>query len=160
MTSQEKFTQDELQKLFGKTIPIEAVNLLWNSPGTTTIGEIRAKLREMAVPHKRKAVVVEEIKAAFDERWPHLVIADNAHDPELNAYFGRLAANILAALDHIAPVGVPFDEVARIELSEIGNIAYNMRQKAAPDPTEASDEFKRISERAERLLTLVRKYPL
>lgn len=43
-----RITQAEMVALFGETMPIEAVTLLWDSPGTKTIGEIRAELRELA----------------------------------------------------------------------------------------------------------------
>jgi hypothetical protein len=44
----DKISSDEMIKLFGETMPIEAISLLWNSPGEVTIGEVRARLRQMA----------------------------------------------------------------------------------------------------------------
>jgi len=41
-------TQTELRKLFGDEIPIEAMNLIFNSPDTMTVGEVRTKLRKIA----------------------------------------------------------------------------------------------------------------
>lgn len=43
-----RITRAEIVEMFGETMPIEAVNLLWDSPGEMTIGEMRAKLREIA----------------------------------------------------------------------------------------------------------------
>lgn len=45
-----KITQDELRELFGETIPIEVISLLWSSPPEMAIGEVREKVREMAGP--------------------------------------------------------------------------------------------------------------
>jgi hypothetical protein len=44
----DKITQDEMVKMFGDAMPIEAVNLIWQSPGTKTVGEVRAELRRIA----------------------------------------------------------------------------------------------------------------
>lgn len=41
-------TQDEMIAMFGERMPIEAVNLVWESPGEMTLREIRQALREMA----------------------------------------------------------------------------------------------------------------
>lgn len=43
-----KITQQDLIDMFGETMPIEAVNLVWNSDDKKTLGQIRAELREMA----------------------------------------------------------------------------------------------------------------
>ncbi len=40
-------TQQEMVSMFGQSMPIEAVTLLWKAPDTMTVGEIRAKLRQM-----------------------------------------------------------------------------------------------------------------
>lgn len=42
-------TQDEMFAMFDEKIPIEAFNLIWNSPRDMTIGQIRARLREIAM---------------------------------------------------------------------------------------------------------------
>jgi len=42
-------TRDELVEMFGEDMPIEAVNLLRNTPGCMTIGEVRVELRKMAM---------------------------------------------------------------------------------------------------------------
>ena len=44
----EPITQEEMAKLFGETMPMAAVKLLWESPGTMTVGEVRAELRRIA----------------------------------------------------------------------------------------------------------------
>jgi hypothetical protein len=43
-----RITQEEMTELFGNSMPMEAVNLLFNSPGDKTVGEIRDKLRAIA----------------------------------------------------------------------------------------------------------------
>lgn len=43
-----KITQAELAEMFGKTIPMEAVDLLLNPPADATLASLRAQLREMA----------------------------------------------------------------------------------------------------------------
>lgn len=45
-------SQAEMVEMFGETMPIEAVRLLFESPGSRTIGELRAKLREIARARK------------------------------------------------------------------------------------------------------------
>lgn len=34
--------------MFGESMPIEAIKLLWSAPDEKTIGEIRSELREIA----------------------------------------------------------------------------------------------------------------
>lgn len=65
------FTQDELMQMFGSTLPIEAVKLLWGSPGDVTLSEVRAQLRRIAADrHKAHAATlarqVEEMAVALD----------------------------------------------------------------------------------------------
>lgn len=49
-----KITHVELGDIFGETIPVEAINLLFNvAPDTMTIGEIRVQLRAIGAKHKR-----------------------------------------------------------------------------------------------------------
>jgi len=51
---QSKITQEEMIKMFGDAMPIEAVNLLWNTDDSKTLGDIRAELRTIAEKHKPK----------------------------------------------------------------------------------------------------------
>jgi len=44
----EKLTSEELQEIFGPTMPLEAALLMMNPPEGWTIDDIRAKLHEMA----------------------------------------------------------------------------------------------------------------
>lgn len=46
----QKITQCELRDLFGETIPMEVVAVLWNSPPEMTLGEVREKIRDLAGP--------------------------------------------------------------------------------------------------------------
>lgn len=58
----DKITQDEMVEMFGQSMPVEAVSLLFDAPPEMTIGEIRAKLRTMALPRPMqlaKAVINE-----------------------------------------------------------------------------------------------------
>ena len=42
-----KISQEEMISMFGKSMPTEAVNLLWQAPDDMTVGEIRKALRKM-----------------------------------------------------------------------------------------------------------------
>jgi hypothetical protein len=41
-------TKEEMVEMFGEEMPREAVNLVWDSPGEMTVGEIRTELRRIA----------------------------------------------------------------------------------------------------------------
>jgi hypothetical protein len=58
-------TQKEMIELFGEAMPIEAVNLIWNGPDDMTVGECRAKLREIAA---KEANPVKKIIRFIDKR--------------------------------------------------------------------------------------------
>ena len=45
-------TREEMAALFGEYMPMEAVNLLFDSDGSKTVGELRAQLRDMAEARK------------------------------------------------------------------------------------------------------------
>lgn len=53
MTNTSPITREEMIEMFGEEMPMEAVVLVWDSPGETTIGEVRAKLREIAAKRPR-----------------------------------------------------------------------------------------------------------
>lgn len=55
MSRTDKITQAEMVEMFGEAMPVEAVNLLWDSPGDWTLGQLRAELRRIAAnaPHPR-----------------------------------------------------------------------------------------------------------
>lgn len=147
---EEKLTQAELQHMFGDTIPIEAVNLIWNSPDYVTVGEIRKQLSIIGKGHKRYTAVVNALSEEFGEQF-----AGEGYDG--GALCAKIAKVALVAADAIAaPGGVPFDDAARTALAEIANIAFNMKQGES-QPDIATMEFKRISERADVLLRLVDK---
>ena len=67
-------TRDELVEMFGEDMPIEAVNLLRNTPGCMTIGEVRVELRKMAMQQLQGSgaeqvnVLTEIIAAANKDR--------------------------------------------------------------------------------------------
>lgn len=44
----EKITQEELVELFGESIPMEAVQVLFDAPDEWTIGMVRAEVRRIA----------------------------------------------------------------------------------------------------------------
>lgn len=52
MSDERPITSDEMVELFGERMPIEAVMLLWGSPDEMTIGQLRAKLRQIARERK------------------------------------------------------------------------------------------------------------
>lgn len=43
-----RYNYDELIRLFGDNMPMEAVEVLFNSPGELTLGEVREKVAEIA----------------------------------------------------------------------------------------------------------------
>ena len=47
-------TLAEMVEMFGEEMPIEAVTVLFNAQPHETIGQIRAKLREVAVERKQE----------------------------------------------------------------------------------------------------------
>jgi hypothetical protein len=48
----DKITQNELFDMFGDFIPMEAVQILFNSPKADTIDEVRAKVLALAAKSK------------------------------------------------------------------------------------------------------------
>ena len=48
MSDQDKITQEEMVEMFGESMPMEAVTLVWRAPDDMTAGEIRAELRRIA----------------------------------------------------------------------------------------------------------------
>jgi len=52
MSNEGPITQEEMIELFGEAMPIEAVQLLWQADGSATVGQIRAKLREIGQRNK------------------------------------------------------------------------------------------------------------
>lgn len=57
MTASGKITQAEMIEMFGTQMPVEAVNLLFYSPGEMTLGEMRAKLRGIAAERRKHPVL-------------------------------------------------------------------------------------------------------
>lgn len=43
-----RISAEEMIELFGETMPIEAVQLLWSAGDDKTVGELRAELRQIA----------------------------------------------------------------------------------------------------------------
>lgn len=48
ISSPQPITPAEMVEMFGESMPIEAIKLLWSAPDEKTIGEIRSELREIA----------------------------------------------------------------------------------------------------------------
>lgn len=65
MQSEDKISRDELREMFGEAIPIEAVNIFWGGPDDMTVGQCRAKLRELAA---RQVIVHGTLRAANEAR--------------------------------------------------------------------------------------------
>lgn len=65
--SENKITREEMIGWFGSEMPIEAVNLVWNSPGEKTLGQIREELRAMGERHKarKKPELIEHVAQAM-----------------------------------------------------------------------------------------------
>lgn len=84
-STEQKLTLEEVTAMFGGEIPIEAESLVWTADGSTTIGELRSQLQEMAQAARAKALppgdvekVIERLRY-FDRNSmfgkPHLVEA-------------------------------------------------------------------------------------
>lgn len=59
-SGEQKFTQGEMVELFGEEMPIEAAELVFGSAGNDmTIGEVRAKVRQMAATKSYAARLAE-----------------------------------------------------------------------------------------------------
>lgn len=87
--SGEKLTQDELAALFGDTIPIEAVNLIWSSPPEMTVGQIREKLAQMAPGWRRKNAIERAVRDYFREI-VGLQLAADLHAQQLTQEIARV----------------------------------------------------------------------
>lgn len=76
--SEAPITQAEMIELFGETMPIEAVKLAWEAPSEMTLGEIRAKLRQMAPKHKEHQMsdIVDRLEAHMGKAEIHDVLHD------------------------------------------------------------------------------------
>lgn len=58
MNADEKITQDELVRMFGTTMPIEAVNLVFGKDtGNRTLLEVRAELRRLAAERDARPII-------------------------------------------------------------------------------------------------------
>jgi hypothetical protein len=55
MDARDRITREEMIEMFGEAVPMVAVNLLWDSPSTKTIGELRAELRAIGRRRKHEA---------------------------------------------------------------------------------------------------------
>lgn len=91
MTDNQKFTREEFAELFGEEVPIEAVDLVWNSSPEATIGEIREQLRAMGLARKRS-------KDAYQVVVKHLAYLGIPSGVEV-AKWRSIAAGILAVAD-------------------------------------------------------------
>lgn len=61
-----KYDVAELTRLFGDTMPVEAVNLLFDSPGDMTLGQVREKIMEMAAKWSGgKPVTADDVIADY-----------------------------------------------------------------------------------------------
>lgn len=63
-------TREEMIDLFGDAAPIEAINLVWNTPPQMTLREIRKQLRVIAAsrtPAEGASVGADEIRNCYDE---------------------------------------------------------------------------------------------
>lgn len=61
--SQDKITQAEMIEMFGEAMPIEAVNLVFDSPDGMSIGEMRAELRRIA--KAKSSTLLQSVREAF-----------------------------------------------------------------------------------------------
>lgn len=66
-------TREEMIEMFGEAMPMEAVALVWDTPGEMTLGEVRARLREIAATPK--AITLSDRLRSEAVSWsaPHTV---------------------------------------------------------------------------------------
>lgn len=62
-----KIGQDELRRIFGDTIPIEAVQTLWDADESKTIEDIRAEITALAGPHRLKRQVEDILEEGAED---------------------------------------------------------------------------------------------
>jgi hypothetical protein len=69
MSGTDPITKDEMMELFGEALPMEAVQLLWNTPPNKTVGDLRAELRAVAAKIDRRTPRLPRHEAfwTFDE---------------------------------------------------------------------------------------------
>lgn len=63
-----KISRDELFDLFGPTIPMEVVALIWNAPPDKTIAQVRSDVRALAAHLKAAAQIDGQAKLACARR--------------------------------------------------------------------------------------------
>lgn len=63
MAETDPITPDEIFAMFGNTLPMEAVALMWDGPDEMTVGELRAKLREIAAQKKAAPTLLERLRS-------------------------------------------------------------------------------------------------
>ena len=64
--SEAPITKEEMKTMFGNTLPMEAIALLWDGPDDKTIGQVRAELRSIAAKRKTYIYLTAQRKA-----WHH-----------------------------------------------------------------------------------------
>jgi hypothetical protein len=87
MNDQRPIDKAEMIELFGESIPMEAVALLWNSPDEKTLGELRAELRAIAAKKDRRTPNLPRLEGfwtyddAFGERAYYFAPKNRAEPP-------------------------------------------------------------------------------
>lgn len=99
ITTEEKITTEELKDLFGVSIPMDVIRVLFDNPDAMTIGEARQKIRAMANPHRvvaRDLVIriAETISPSLYDIDPRLCEGEPLHE--------EIAAMLVKALDKAA----------------------------------------------------------
>jgi hypothetical protein len=156
MSDEPKLTQSEFAEIFGKTIPMEAIDLVFNGPADMTIGEVRKKLRSMGKEHQRLRATAD----AIEDRIGRYITPSARQELDWPWIFSDAARVALEAADAIlGPGGVPFDDSARLALAEISSIAFDMKQTPEGEhfATPPRLAFARIFNLADLLLKFVDK---
>lgn len=89
-----RITREEMVAMFGNTLPIEAVKLVWVSPGGRTIGELRDELRRIAASQKDEppAELVEIAAGAIAQFWAETDTPEDAARAVLAAVTPQIEA--------------------------------------------------------------------
>jgi len=130
-------TRDELVEMFGGDMPIEAVNLLRNTPGCMTIGEVRVELRKMAMQQLQGsgAGQVKEVVVTI------IAQGDNENTPEEAVHHGleyARRAGFIEAWNDDDAARIEALEAALREIKELANSDAGISPREAFDIAEAA----------------------
>jgi hypothetical protein len=76
-----KIERDELHELFGDTIPLEVVDMLWNEANShLTVGQMRAKIRQYARQLPLRQTLDNCTKSQYHAREAYNILRSHGED--------------------------------------------------------------------------------